>query len=170
MALDFSGFGGVGNDPAIMGWGDTQTADYSVNHLSDGVPDNVVNVPRSDGITFDGILAGVSATADSLTNIFGKVYSLQSNVENAKFQRTVAAANQELKQAQTMGAIDIQRAAIDANLAIEKARAARATNDALAQVNSGSAGFIVQNGKVSPMIILGGLALIGAVLYFRRGK
>lgn len=170
MALDFSGFGGVGNDPSIMGWGDTQTADYSVAPLSDGVPDNVVNVPRSDGITFDGILAGVSATADSLTNIFGKVYSLQSGVENAKFQRVVNQANQDLKQAQTMGAIDIQRAAIDANLAIEKARAARATNDALARVNSGSAGFIVQSGRVSPMMILGGLLAIGAAVYFSRKK
>lgn len=147
-----------------------QNADLPSQPLSDGVPANVVDVPRSDGITFDGILSGVSATADTLFNTFGKIYSLQSSVENAKFQRTVNAANQELKQAQAMGSIDIQRAAIDANLAIEKARAARATNDALAQVNSGSAGFIVQNGKVSPMIILGGLALIGAVLYFRRGK
>ena len=170
MALDLSGFGGDGNDPAVMGWGDTQSTDYSVAPLSDGVPDNVVNVPRSDGITFNGILAGVSSTADSLLNTFGKVYQLQSNVENAKFQRTVNSANMELKQAQTMGTIDIQKAAIDANLAIEKARAARATNDALAQVNSGSAGFIVQSGKITPMMILGGLAVIGAVLYFRKGK
>jgi hypothetical protein len=170
MALDFSGFGGAGNDPSVMGWGDTQDTDYSTAPLSSGLPANVVDTPRSDGITFDGILSGVSATADTLFNTFGKIYSLQSSVENAKFQRTVNAANLELKQAQTMGSIDIQRAAIDANLAIEKARAARATNDALTQVNSGSAGFIVQNGKISPLMILGGLALIGGLVYFRRGK
>lgn len=147
-----------------------QQADLPTGELSTGQPANYVNTPRSDGITFDGILTGVERTADSLFNTFGKIYSLQSSAENAKFQRTVNQANQELKQAQTLGAIDVQKAAIDANLAIEKARAARATNDALAQVNSGSAGFVVRDERISPMMILGGLLAIGAAVYFSRKK
>jgi hypothetical protein len=66
--------------------------------------------------------------------------------------------------------LDIQKSAVDANVTIEKARAARATNDALARVNSGNAGYIIQNGKVSPMLILGGVAVIAAVMFFRKGK
>jgi hypothetical protein len=170
MPFNFSGFGGASNDPAVMGWNTTQETDYSTNPLSSGLPSNVVEAPRSNGVTFSGILDGVSATADSLFKTFGKVYQLQSDVEDAKFQRVVNEANMDLKRAQTMGTLDIQRATIDANIAIEKARAGRATEDALARVNSGSAGFIVQTSKVSPLMIIGGLVLAGAFLFFNRGK
>lgn len=153
-----------------FGTWDTLGTDLPVYPLSNGAPSNVVDTPRSDGITWDGILSGVSATADALTNTFGKIYQIQSGVENAKFQRVVNEANQSLKVAQTMGSLDIQRASIDANVAIEKARAARATGDAMAQINSGAAGYVLQGGKISPMMIILGLAGIGAVLYLRKGK
>ena len=153
-----------------FGTWDTLGTDLPTVPLSNGSPSNVVDTPRSDGITWDGILSGVNATADSLLNTFGKVYQIQSNVENAKFQRVVNEASQSLKVAQTMGSLDIQRASIDANVAIEKARAARATGDAMAQINSGAAGYVLQSGKISPMMIILGLAGIGAVLYLREGK
>lgn len=153
-----------------FGTWDTLGTDLPTAALSNGSPSNVVDTPRSDGITWDGILSGVNATADSLLNTFGKVYQIQSNVENAKFQRVVNEANQSLKVAQTMGSLDIQRASIDANVAIEKARAARATGDAMAQINSGAAGYVLQGGKISPMMIILGIAGIGAVLYLRKGK
>lgn len=152
-----------------FGTWDTQGTDLPSTSLSFGAPSNIVDVPKSDGVTWSGILSGVSATADALTSTFGKIYAINSAVENAKFQQTVNAANQQLKVAQTMGTLDIQRATLDANVAIEKARAARATNDAIAQVNSGSAGY-VKAGGISPLVILGGLALVGAVLFMRRGK
>jgi hypothetical protein len=153
-----------------FGTWDTLGTDLPTYPLSNGSPSNVVDVPRSSGISWDGILSGVNATADSLLNTFGKVYQIQSSVENAKFQRVVNEANQSLKMAQTMGTIDIQRASIDANVAIEKARASRATNDAIAQVNSGAAGYVVQTGKISPMLIIGGALIVGAALFFRKGK
>lgn len=153
-----------------FGTWDTLGTDLPQYALSNGAPSNVVDTPRSDGITWDGILSGVSATADALTSTFGKIYQIQSGVENAKFQRVVNEANQSLKVAQTMGTLDIQRASIDANVAIEKARAARATGDAMAQINSGAAGYVLQGGKISPMMIILGLAGIGAVLYLRKGK
>jgi hypothetical protein len=167
MAFDF---GGSGSDPSVMGWGNTQATDYSINPLSDGVPANVVDVSRSDGITWDGVLSKVSATADSLFSTFGKVYQLNSNVENEKFQRMVNEANRELKRAETMGTLDIKRAQIDANLAIEKARAGRATSDAITQMNSGVAGFVTVPGKIPTGMVLLGVAALGAAIYFSRGK
>lgn len=167
MALDLGAW-----ETETESWEPTgaQFSDYSDAPLSTGVPATVVDVVRSDGITFDGILSGFSATADTLLNTFGKVYSINSAVENAQFQRTVNTANQQLNQARTLGAIDIQRATIDANLAIEKARAGRATNDAIARMNSGSSGFLNNGAKISPMMIILGVVGIGAVLYLRKGK
>lgn len=153
-----------------FGTWDTLNTDLPQYALSNGAPSNVVDTPRSDGITWAGVLSGVSATADALTNTFGKIYQIQSSVENAKFQRVVNEANQSLKVAQTMGTLDIQRASVDANVAIEKARAARAIGDAMAQINSGASGHVLPGKKISPMMIILGLAGIGAVLYLRKGE
>lgn len=149
---------------------DTISAELPDTQLSTGIPSNVVDVPKTDGVTFSGVLNGISSTADSLINAFGKIYSINSAVENAKFQQTVKAAELEVNKARTLGTLDVQRASIDANVSIAKAQAARATNDALAQVNSGSAGFLNKGAKISPMLIILGLAGIGAVLYLRKGK
>jgi hypothetical protein len=77
---------------------------------------------------------------------------------------------QTCKFATQAGSLDIQKTLIDANVQIEKAKAARAVNDQLARTNSGSAPFIQKAAKISPMLILGGVAIIGAVIYFSRGK
>ena len=149
---------------------ETQGTDYSVSPQSDGLPDNVVNTPRSDGITWTGVLSSVKSTATSLFDVFGKAYALNSEIENRKYQQEVQKAQGDLNRAATYGTLDIQRARIDANVAIEKARAARAVGDAQARVKSGTAGYIAMPSKMSPMLILGALAAIGVVLYFVKGK
>lgn len=153
-----------------MGFGtwDTLDTDLPSTSLSYGTPSTLVDTPRSDGMTWSGLLSGVSATADAITDTFGKVYQIQSNIENTKFQRVVNDANLQLKQVATLGALDVQRATIDANVAIEKARASRAVGDAMAQQASGAAGYVTSGG-VSPMLVLG-LAGVAALLYFLRGK
>lgn len=162
--LDFS------ND-AGDNWGlpvDTQSTDYSTAPLSDGSPANYVDVDRSDGVTFGGFLNGVQATASTLFDTFGKVYSLQSKAEDVKFTRQVQSAQMDLQRATALGGLDVQRAAIDANNAIEKARAQRAVNDEMARVNSGSAGFV--GGKSNAGLMLGLLALGVGFVAWKFGK
>lgn len=162
--LDFS------ND-AGDNWGlpvQTQSTDYSTAPLSDGSPANYVDIPRSEGVTFGGFLNGVTATANSLFDTFGKVYSLQSKAEDVKFTRQVQSAQMDLQRATALGGLDVQRAAIDANNAIEKARAQRAVNDEMARVNSGSAGFV--GGKSNAGMMLGLLALGVGFVAWKFGK
>lgn len=153
-----------GNQPldfAGVEWDDpfstvqTQSTDIGTSPLSSGIPDNYVDTPRSAGITFNGILNKFNASTDSLLNTFGKIYSLDSKVENAKFQRSIQSATLDLTRARALGALDVQRATLDADIAIEKQRAARGTGDAAERKKSGEAGYFVTKIKKSPVIILG---------------
>lgn len=135
--------------------------------LSSGVPDNVIDVDRSGGITLSGVLSGVDATASNLLNMLGKYYSTTSKIEDAKFQRTVQTATLDLARARALGSLEIDRAAVDAQVAIEKARAARATGDAMARINSGGAGYFMRAG-VSPLILIAGA--VGLFMMMRRGR
>jgi hypothetical protein len=76
---------------------DTQSTDYSTLPINDGLPDNVLNVPRSDGITWTGVLDAAKSSADTLFGVFNNVYNLQSKIEDAKYQRTVNEANMQIR-------------------------------------------------------------------------
>lgn len=165
MALDLGDFLMPAEKWSLDG---AQTADYNSDPILSGVPATVSTAERSSGITFNGVLDGVSATADSLFNTFGKFYSLNSKIEDSKFQRTVNEANQSLKVAETMGALDIKRATIDANIAIEKARAGRAVADQVQRIQSGSSYIPVPRQIDTKMLLLGGAAL-AAVYFFTKG-
>ena len=154
--------------PWESGW-DTMSPELPTTSLNDGVPDTAVDVPRSNGITVSGVLGSVQSTADSLLGIFGKVYSLQSSVENAKFQQTLNTAKLDIQKAQAFGTLDIQKATVDANVSIAKAQAQRATNDALARVGSGSAGFVQQSTGLSPKMLFVGAILLGG-LWIWKGQ
>lgn len=167
--LDFSQWGGSNYDPLASY--DTLQTDYSVRPLSYGVPNNVVNTPRSDGVTWSGVLNGVSSTADTLLQTFGKVYQINSSIENAKYSQQVTNAQLENQRASTLGGLELQKTAIDANLQIEKARAGRATKDAITQANSGGAGFVVPPvSKTNQMYLIGGVVIIGALIFFKGKK
>lgn len=168
MALDFSSDAGDN-------WGlpvDTMDPGYSTVQLSSGVPDNYVDVPRSDGITFTGLFDGIKATADTLGGIFTKAYELNANVENLKFQRDIATRNLDIQRSAQLGALDVKQKTIDANTAIELSRANRAVADARAQIASGStfykppAGATLQ--KYAPALMVA--AGVVGVFIFLRGK
>jgi|WetSurMetagenome_2_1015567.scaffolds.fasta_scaffold182782_3 hypothetical protein len=164
MALNLSGFGGVGEDPSVMGWGDTQTTDYSTNPIIAGNPSTVVDTPRSDGITWGGVLSGVESTANTLLDTFGKFYKLEDSVASAQFQREIKSAQLDITRAQALGSLDVQKVTTDAQVQIAKAQAARAVADQLARTNSGSAGYIVQ--QSAPLLKIGAV-LLGAFLVYR---
>jgi len=150
--------------------GNTQSTDYSTTPINDGLPDNVINVSRSDGITWSGVLGAATAGADTLTKVFSTVYNLQSKAEDAKYQRTLNETNQQIRMAEAAGSLEVKRAVLDANVQIEKSKAARAVADQQARTASGSAGYVQTTSKMSPMLILGGLAVLGAGWYLFKGK
>jgi hypothetical protein len=149
----------------------TQVSDYSVSPIVDSVPENVIDVPRSSGITFDGVLEGVQKTADTLLNTFGKVYAIDSAIQSAKFQREVTQSKNDVERARALGTLDVQKTAIDANIQIEKSRAARAVDDAKArESSSANAGYIRTASKVSPTIIILGVGAIALLIFMSRKK
>ena len=113
------------------------------------------SIQRSDGLSFSGILDGVSATANSLIGLYGKVNSIQSNAEMAKFQRDYTKAKMGLDTQVSLGAIDVQKAQILAQQSIEKARAGSATANELARVNSGGGSQAANGFGLSTVIVLG---------------
>ena len=165
--LSFSDFGGSGNDPSVMGWGDTQSTDYSTNPIGYGVPDNTVNAPRSDGVTWTGVLGGVESTANNLLNTFSKVYQLQSTVENAKFNQTIQASQLDLQRSQALGSLEVQRANVDASKTIALAQAKRQTADAISRTETGSTFISKVN---TPYLMIAGVIGIAAVVYFMGVK
>ena len=149
--------------------GDTLSTDLPARPLSDGVPDNVTNAPRSDGITWGGALTSAMKTAESLAGTFGKVYQLNSQIEGQNFQRKVTEQQLSISRSQTLGALDIAKAKIDANSQIELARAGRATADALSQVKAGAAGYTKSPfGMSTPVMVIAGM--VGAFLIYKGVK
>lgn len=165
--LDFGSWETPAGVPAWVSGGYTQSTDYSTAQQSDGVPDNVVNVPRSDGISWGGALDSAMKTAGDIASTFGKVYQINSQIEGQQFQRKVTESQLGITRAATLGTLEIQKAKVDANSQIELARAQRAVPDALAAARSGSVGFL-NVGRVSPVLLI----LAGAFVahYFLRGK
>ncbi len=168
MSLNFSNSAG-------SNWGlpvETQSTDYSTIPLSSGQPINFVDVPRSDGFSFTGFLENTAKTVENLSNTFGKVYQLQSNVESQKFNREFEAAKLDIQRSQQLGSLDVQKASIDANKQIALLQAQRAVKDAQVQVAGGSAGYVKQTANIlsSPMVSLVGVAVVGYVLMTRGSK
>jgi hypothetical protein len=135
------------------------------------VPENVVNIDRTDGLGFGGILESVKAGANSLIGTWAKVYELQSTVENTKFNNTLRAAQLDVQRAGALGSLEVQRAQVDATKTIELARARRAVADAEANAESSSrAGFqYITNTmtKTPPIYLMLGL---GAAFYYFNKK
>lgn len=170
MALDFSSDAGEN-------WGlpvETMDAGYSTVQLSSGVPDNFVNAPRSDGITFTGIFDGIQATAETLGGIFTKAYQLNANVENLKFQRDIASRALDIQRSAQIGALDVKQKTIDATTAIELSRANRALADAQAQSKSGGTFYVPAPATVASLkkyapVLMVAAGVVG-VFIFLRGK
>lgn len=164
MSLDFGGT--TGSDPTLETVGiDVQgvtgrsyaaTSEYSLPStvgqvdanmtgavtINNGVPDNVTNPERSDGITVSGILAGVTSTADTALNLFGKAYSLYSTAQNANYSAKIAEQQRALTFNGQQAAIDLQTTRNAAALKIGQLNAEKAVADAQAKTVSGAAGFV----------------------------
>lgn len=157
MGLDLSGWDLGGNlDFSLGDTTSTGLPDYSVG---DGQPGNVIDVPRSDGITVSGVLDAVTTGADKLFQLGSKIYSLQDAAENAKFARTMQQQRMTLAQAQMAGALDVERARVDANTQLGKLEAQRALADAQVRVSSSASTSRIGGGlnlsSVVPFALLG---------------
>ncbi|NBW79184.1 MAG: hypothetical protein EBR27_09255 [Betaproteobacteria bacterium] len=142
------------------GMPDTIGAELPDSSLGGGVPviAGTFEVPRSDGISVSGILRTIEKTAQTGVDIFSKVYQIQDAAEASKVARQINQSRLQLQQAQASGAIEVDLAKTQANLAIEKIRAGAAVANAQAQASSGSAGFSRQGidlAKFVPFAIIG---------------
>lgn len=141
---------------------DTLGTDLLGVQIMDNVPDTYVDVPRSNGITVSGVLKGVETGVNTLVNTWSKVTALNSEVENRKFQQTLASANMDLQKTKALNSIDIAKAQTDANRQIELARAQRGVADQVARTQSSQIG----GSNMTGVIILAGLAYA----LFKGGK
>lgn len=155
MALDLAGWSDLTDWSVGV---DTLTTDYNQDPILDSAPETMTDYPRSDGVTFGDLLKTVSAGADTLTNTFTKLYSLQSNVENAKFGRVVQEQTLALKKSQALGDLAVKKAQVDAAVAIETARARRVVGDEVARVSSSERASTIGKNYM-PLLLLGGIAL-----------
>jgi hypothetical protein len=115
---------------------DTLQTDLPEGPIINSVPQNVVSVDRDSGISVTGILNGVTATADTLGGIFGKVYNLTNQFANQKFQQEVTKSTLEVNKAKTLGTLELTKAQIDAQREIGLMQAKNGVANAQAQMNS----------------------------------
>lgn len=113
-----------------------QITDLPSVEFLDPQPDTSKWADPDTGISLSGILSGVSATADSLASVFGKVYNIQNAAANQKFAQEVTRAQLDLQRAQTLGGLDVAKTKTEAENRIELARAALGVKNAEAQMNS----------------------------------
>ena len=148
---------------------DTLTPELGSGTLSNGQASNVVNAPRSDGVSWTGVLNNVSATADSLLNLWGKAVSFTDAAEDKAYQRELKKATFEVNKAQAFGSLEVQKATVDANKQIALAQAQRAVSDQLARTNSGAAGYVtVPDQMPTKWLVIAGI--VGIAAYLKWGK
>lgn len=127
--------------------------------LNNGVPDNVTNVQRSDGLTVSGVLQGVTATADSLLNTFGKAYTLYNQGQSLQYQAKLTDQAQQLKYAQSQSAIDLAKTKLAADQKLGELNAQSQVANAVAKLQSGAAGYVKSpEGKMTVGVVLAALA------------
>lgn len=137
--------------------------------LSQVVPQNLVETPRSSGITLSGVLGGVEATAKSALDIFGKVYSLQNEAASQKYQQEIGKASLKVETAKALGSLELTKAQIDAQKQIGILQAQSAVKDQQAKTASSSAAGYVTSGigsLLTPQVLL---MIGGAILLFKKG-
>lgn len=136
--------------------------------LSNGVPDNVVNTPRSDGITVSGVLQGVTSTADSLLNVFGKAYTLYNQGQALQYSAKLADSSQQLQYAQSQAQIDLAKTKVATDAQLGQMNAQAQIANAAARLQAGAAGFIkTPTGKITTGMIVAGIA---AFLLLKKAK
>lgn len=131
----------------------------------------ISTVSRSDpGITVSGVLNGVSATADSLSNIFSKVVSIEDKASSAVFTRQVQTAQLDLQRQQILGNLDLQKSQTAAQLQIEKSRAAVSVANDMAKISGGALNGTMASPMLSMRLYIGLAVLVGGYwLYKQRG-
>jgi len=138
--------------------------------LGTGASPALATIPRSDpGINLGGVLSGVSATAQSILNLWGTANAIQDNVANQKLQRAIVEQKTALTSAQTLGALDLAQKQTAASLAIESARLNASVANDMAKVNSGSPGTVSHVASKN-MLLIAAVAIGAFLLYKKMGK
>lgn len=158
MGLDLSGWD-LGGNLELPSTIDAGMPEFSIG---DGMPSVPLDVPRSEGFTFSGILGGLEKTAQSGFELFSKVYQLQDAVEGAKFNRAMTQQRTQLAQAQTAGTLDIQKLRLDSDIQLAKLQAQAALANEQAKVQSSirastSGGSGGSMGALLPFLMVGGI-------------
>jgi len=138
--------------------------------LGTGASPALSTIPRSDpGINLGGVLSGVSATAQSILNLWGEAAAIQDNVANQKLQRAIVEQKTALTSAQTLGALDLAQKQTAASLAIESARLNASVANDMAKVSSGSPGTVSHVASKN-MLLIAAVAIGAFFLYKKMGK
>lgn len=139
--------------------------------LSNTMPETLVEVPRSEGITLSGVLGSVEATAKSALDIFGKFYSLQNQAATRKYQQEIGKATMQTETAKAIGGLELTRAQIDAQKQIGILQAQSAVKDQQARTASSSASGYV-TGSLSSLLTPQILLMVGGavLLFMKKGK
>jgi hypothetical protein len=111
-------------------------------------------------------LDGLTKAASSVFNLAGQAYQLSNRVEDAKFQRQVTRAEQDIRRAELSGAVDLRRATLEAQRSVGVAQANRAVADENARTQSSGVAYVQQG---TNWLMIAGLGA-GAYLLFKRGK
>lgn len=159
---------------------DTFTADYSLFSptLSTGLSNfdlgggsSATYVDQTDypqptptGGTFDGILKGITATADTFLSGVGKIYALDNAISSAKLQQLQTESNLRVQELTTKGGLDLKTAQLQAQKEIGVAQAQAAVKNEQARIASSQGASFVSMPQSLPMplILIGGLV----ALYF----
>ena len=129
----------------------------------------IADVTRSEpGITVTGVLSGVSATADALTNVFGRAVSIQDKAASAAFTRQVQTAQLDLQKQQILGTLNLQQSQTAAQLQIEQDRVALSLANDRAKLSGGAlSGTLAGPMMAHPYLLLAMLA--GGYWLYKHG-
>lgn len=124
--------------------------------------------PAPSGGTFDGILKGITSTAETFLSGVGKIYALDNAVTSQKLQQKQAESALRVQELQTVGGLDLKSAQLQASKEIGILQAQSALKNEQARIASSQGASFVSMPSSLPMpLILGGLAV--AIYFATRG-